>query len=73
MSYVIKRKLQSAISGGDSGVGTSTASLSTLIQHIQTSTAGLTVTTPSLLDTLTVNHLIVRRTLKIPARTDGYK
>ena len=78
MSYVIKRKLRSAIGGGKaSATGTKGSAdvggLTTLIQHIQTSTEGIVTTLPGLMDSLTVNHLVVKKTLKIPALTDGYK
>lgn len=68
MSYVIKRKFRGLL-----GDEVDNSQLSSFIQHIQTSTEGLTLSGTSQMDTLTVNHLIVKRTLKIPARTGGYK
>lgn len=83
MTYIIKRKLQSAVGGvgttgdtgatGAAGIGGGISGLSSLIQHIQISTEGLVLSGSNQMDTLIVNHLVVQRTLKIPARTDGYK
>lgn len=68
MSYVIKRKLRGLL-----GDDVDSSQMSTFIQHVQTSTEGLTLSGTSLMDSLTVNHLVVVKTLKIPALTDGYK
>lgn len=68
MPYIIKRKFQGLL-----GDDVDNSQMSALVQHIQTSTEGLTLPQASLMDTLIVNHLVVKRTLKIPARTDGYK
>ena len=62
--YVIKRKLRGAL--GDDADNQDMASL---IQHIQTNP----VASVQSQDTLIVNHLIVRKTLKIPVGTDKYK
>ena len=67
MSYIIKRKFQGLLGEVDN------SDMAAFVQHVQTSTAGIILTGNSVIDTLTVNHLIVKRTLKIPARTDGYK
>ncbi len=48
---------------------TGAAGLSVLIQHIQTNTTS----DISSQDTIVVNHLVVRKTCKIPALTDGFK
>ena len=68
MSYVIKRKFRGLL-----GDDVDNSQMASFIQHVQTSTEGLTLSGTSQMDTLTVNHLVVKRTLKIPARTDGYK
>ncbi|KKN62193.1 hypothetical protein LCGC14_0514720 [marine sediment metagenome] len=68
MTYVIKRKFRGLL-----GDDVDNSQMTSFIQHVQTSDAGVTQTLPSLMDSLTVNHLVVKRTLKIPARTDGYK
>ena len=68
MSYVIKRKFQGLL--GDEADSTQ---LNSFIQHIQTSSEGIVTTLPGLMDTLTVNHLIVKKTMKIPVGTDKYK
>ncbi len=64
MTYIVKRKFQGAL--GDDVDGSEMAAL---MQHIQTSTGGLVLN----YDELTVNHLIVRKTNKIPIGTDKYK
>ncbi len=65
MTYIIKRKFQGAL-----GDDVDSSGMSSLVQHIQENTGtGL----PTSLDNLTVNNLVVLKTLKIPARTDGYK
>ncbi len=66
MTYIIKRKFR-----GLFGDDVDNSQLASLTQHIQTSTDGL-VLSQSLFDTLTVNHLIVIRTNKIPVGTDKY-
>ena len=55
--------------GAAGAPGISLADISNLIQHTQTSTAGLVLN----YDSLTVNHLIVRRTMRAPFGTDKYK
>ncbi len=64
MTYIIKRKFQGAL-----GDNVDSAGMSSLIQHIQTSTGGLVLD----YDTLTVNHIIVERTTRISVGTDKYK
>ena len=64
MTYIVKRKLQGAL--GDNADNEDMASL---IQHIQSNPPGLT----SSQDTLILNHLVVRKTMKIPIGTDKYK
>ena len=68
MTYVIKRKFQGLL-----GDDVDNSQLSSFIQHTQTSTEGLVLSGTSLMDTLTVNHLVVRKTMKIPVGTDKYK
>ncbi len=68
MSYIIKRKFRAPL-----GKDVDTKQVSSLVQHIQTSTEGIVTTLPGLMDSLTVNHLVVKKTLKIPAGTDKYK
>ena len=68
MTYVIKRKLRGLL-----GDEVDNSQLSTFIQHTQTSTGGLVLSGTSLMDSLTVNHLIVVKTLKKPVGTDKYK
>ncbi|KKL59636.1 hypothetical protein LCGC14_2213340 [marine sediment metagenome] len=68
MTYIIKRKFRGLL-----GDDVDNSQMASFIQHVQDSGAGLTVTLPSLMDSLTVNHLVVKRTLKIPALTDGYR
>lgn len=68
MSYVIKRKFRGLL--GDDVDNTEMAAF---VQHVQTSTTGVTVSVPSLMDSLTVNHLVVNTTMKIPVGTDKYK
>ena len=67
MNYIIKRKLR-----GLFGDDVDNADMSALIQHVQDSDAGLVQTTPGLMDYLTVNHLIVMKTMKIPFGADKY-
>ena len=67
MTYVIKRKLRGLLGDVDNSQMTS------FVQHVQTSTEGLTLSGTSLIDSLTVNHLVVMQTLKIPVGTDKYK
>lgn len=64
MTYIIKRKFRGAL-----GDDVDNAGMTTLIQHIQGTTAGQVLDQ----DSLTVNHLIVRKTMKIPVGTDKYK
>jgi len=68
VSYIIKRKFRGLL-----GDDVDNSQIATFVQHIQSSGAGLTLPLTSTMDTLIVNHLIVKRTLKISARTDGYK
>ena len=68
MSYVIKRKFQGLL-----GDDVDNSQMGTFVQHIQTSTEGIVLSGTSLMDTLTVNHLVVKKTLKIPAGTDKYR
>ena len=67
MSYIIKRKFQGLL-----GDEVDNSQLSTFVQHIQTSTDGLVLSGTSLMDNLTVNHLVVVKTNKIPKGTDKY-
>ena len=64
MTYIVKRKFQGAL-----GDDVDNAEMASLVQHIQESTGGLVLN----YDELTVNHLIVRKTMKIPVGTDKYK
>ena len=68
MTYVIKRKFQGLL-----GDDVDNSQMASFVQHVQTSTEGLVLSGTSLMDSLTVNHLVVKRTLKIPAGTDKYK
>ncbi len=68
MTYVIKRKFQGLL-----GDDVDNSQLGSFVQHVQTSTEGLVLTGTSLMDTLTVNHLVVKKTMKIPVGTDKYK
>lgn len=68
MSYIIKRKFRGLL-----GDDVDNSQMATFVQQVQTSGAGVTLSVPSLMDELTVNHLVVMKTLKIPAVTDGYK
>ena len=68
MTYIIKRKFRGLL-----GDDVDNSQITSFVQQIQTSTEGLVLSGTSLMDTLTVNHLVVTKTLKIPARTDGYK
>lgn len=68
MTYVIKRKFRGLL-----GDDVDNSQMASFIQHVQTSTAGVTIAVPSLLDSLTVNHLVVQKTMKIPVGTDKYK
>ena len=67
MTYIIKRKFQGLL-----GDDVDNSQLSTFIQHVQTSTDGLVLSGTSLMDNLTVNHLVVVKTNKIPKGTDKY-
>ena len=60
MTYVIKRKFQGLL-----GDDVDNSQMAPFIQ--------LPVTIPSQMDSLTVNHLVVKQTLKIPVGTDKYK
>ena len=64
MTYIIKRKLRATL-----GDDVDSSDMASLVQHIQTSTTGQILDQ----DTLTVNHLVVRKTMKIPVGTDKYK
>ena len=64
MSYIVKRKFQGAL-----GDNVDNAQMSSLLQHIQTSTGGIVGT----YDELIVNHLVVKKTLKIPFGVDKYR
>jgi len=68
MTYIIKRKFQSLL-----GNDVDNSDMTTFVQHVQDSSAGIVQTLPSLMDNLTVNHLVVKKTLKIPVGTDKYK
>ena len=68
MTYIIKRKFRGLL-----GDDVDNSQMASFIQHVQDSGAGLIVTLPSLMDNLTINHLVVRKTMKIPALTDGFK
>ena len=68
MSYIIKRKFRGLL-----GDDVDNSEMGAFIQHVQDSTAGIVVSVPSLMDSLTVNHLVVMKTLKIPVGTDKYK
>ena len=68
MSYVIKRKFRGLL-----GDDVDNSQMAAFIQQVQDSGAGIVQTLPSLMDSLTVNHLVVKRTLKIPIGTDKYK
>jgi len=68
LTYIIKRKFR-----GLFGDDVDNSQMASFIQHVQDSGAGLIVTLPSLMDNLTINHLVVRKTMKIPALTDGFK
>lgn len=68
MSYVIKRKFRGLL--GDDVDNTEMAAF---VQHVQTSTTGVTLSVPALMDSLTVNDLVVMKTMKIPVGTDKYK
>jgi len=68
LTYIVKRKFQGAL-----GDDVDNAEMASLLQHIQTSTAGVVLTQTGLQDSLTVNHLVVRATNKIPVGTDKYK
>lgn len=65
---MIKRKFQGLL-----GDDVDNSQLGSFVQHVQTSTEGLVLTGTSLMDTLTVNHLVVKKTMKIPVGTDKYK
>ena len=60
MTYVIKRKFQGLL-----GDDVDNSQMSPFIQ--------LPVTIPSQMDSLTVNHLVVKQTLKIPVGVDKFK
>lgn len=68
MTYIIKRKFRGLL-----GDDVDNSQLSSFVQHVQTSTEGITFGGTSQMDTLTVNHLVVRKTMKIPVGTDKYK
>ena len=68
MTYIIKRKFQGLL-----GDDVDNSQMGSFIQHIQTSTEGLVLSGTSLMDSLTVNHLVVIKTNKIPFGTDKYK
>lgn len=68
MTYIIKRKFKGIL-----GDDVDNSQMASFIQQVQTSTEGLVTTTSSLMDTLTVNHLVVQKTMKIPSGTDKYK
>ena len=68
MTYVIKRKFQGLL-----GDDVDNSQMTSIVQQVQTSGAGIVQTLPSLMDSLTVNHLVVKQTLKIPVGTDKYK
>ena len=63
MTYIIKRKFQGAL-----GDDVDSSEMAALVQHIQTSTSGLVLD----YDSLTVNHLVVKKTMRIPVGTDKY-
>lgn len=67
MTYIIKRKLRGLL-----GDDVDNSDMTSFIQHIQTSTTGVTQTLPSLMDSLTVNHLVVNKTMRIPFGTKKY-
>ena len=64
MTYIVKRKFQGAL-----GDDTNNSDMANLLQHIQ-SNPPLSVVSQ---DTLILNHLIVKKTLKIPVGTDKYR
>ena len=68
MTYIIKRKFRGLL-----GDDVDNSQMATFIQHVQDSTAGIVQTLPSLMDNLTVNHLVVKKTMRIPFGTDKYK
>ena len=68
MSYVIKRKFRGLL-----GDEVDNSQMATFVQHVQISTEGLVTSVPSLMDTLTVNHLVVKKTMRVPIGTDKYK
>ena len=68
MTYIIKRKFRGLL-----GDDVDNSQITSFVQQIQTSTEGLVLSGTSLMDTLTVNHLVVNKTLKIPFGTDKYK
>ncbi len=64
MSYIIKRKFRGLL-----GDDVDNSLIAPFVQQVQTNTIELVLS----VDSLTVNNLDVKRTLKIPARTDGYR
>lgn len=67
MTYVIKRKFQGAL-----GDDVESSDMASLVQHIQISTEGIGGLFLNY-DTLTLNHLVVKTTNRIPCGTDRYK
>ena len=65
---MIKRKFRGLL-----GDDVDNSQMTSFIQQVQTSGAGIVQTLPSLMDSLTVNHLVVKKTMKIPVGTDKYK
>ena len=63
MTYIVKRKFRGAL-----GDDVDNAEMASLLQHIQSSTAGYILNQ----DSLTLNNLVVRKTNKIPYGTDKY-
>lgn len=64
MTYIIKRKFQGAL-----GDDTDNQDMANLVQHIQSNPVSQVLS----YDTLIVNHLVVKKTVKIPVGTDKYK
>ena len=74
MAYIIKRKLLSGLGEADN------ADISALLQHTQGDAGGGgggggggVGVGSSFLDILIVNHLVVKRTLKIPVGEDKFR
>ena len=68
MTYVIKRKFQGLL-----GDEVDNSQMATFVQQVQTNVGETTGGVISDLDTLIVNHLVVKKTMRIPVGTDKYK